>query len=197
LRADDGAGTTCRIDLLYSAPNIHVYFVTGQYEGPLYPQPVTGRGVAVLHTLSQPSTPRDPRMLGQMDVYVQLDNLGADLVTRTFAPWIGKTADNNFVESARFIGKLAQAAVDNPAGVQDLAYRLPHVHPAVRGQFAQLTAALAMNPIAAATALQAVPGAPAEPLPVNVASGAVPAGPIQLYHVGVVRPEPGRPRLRR
>jgi hypothetical protein len=190
LSADDGAGTTCRIDLLYSTPQMHVYYITGKYDGSMYPQVITGRGVAVLHTLAQPTGPLDPRTLGQMDVYVQLDNLGAELVTRTFAPWIGKTADTNFTESARFISKLAQAAVDNPAGVQDLAQRLPRVHPVVKGQFAQLTAALAVNPVAATAVLHAPQGA----MP---ASAMMAVAPTQIYHVGVVRPEIGRPRFRR
>ena len=33
LEARDGSGTTCRIDLVYGDPNVHIFVANGSYDG--------------------------------------------------------------------------------------------------------------------------------------------------------------------
>ncbi|MBW8885110.1 MAG: hypothetical protein JF612_10135 [Planctomycetia bacterium] len=78
----------------------------------------------------------------RLDLFLQIDNLAADVVTRTLSPWVGKVADANFHESCVFASKLSQTAEQNNPGVQRLAERLTKVEPAVREEFSKVAAAV-------------------------------------------------------
>jgi hypothetical protein len=74
-----------------------------------------------------------------MDVFLRFDNVGADLVARTISPFVVKTADYNFSESARFIEQLSIAAERNPDAVEELALQMNQLQPQVRSQFIEVT----------------------------------------------------------
>lgn len=135
LEADDHAGTECNIDLVYGNRTTHLFYATGQYDGPLTARPVTGKGVFVLHSEYVRAADGSIQVVGQLDCFLQLDNLGADLLARTLSGVIGRTADSNFAETARFIGQISQSSQRNPQGMLQLASRLPQVQPDVREQF--------------------------------------------------------------
>jgi hypothetical protein len=139
----DGAGTTSRCELLYGTPNVHVYYGTGKYVGNMAPREINGRCVSVLHSAFSTGPAGQPTVTVAMDIFLKLDNLGADLLTRTLAPLVGKTADYNFVESAKFIAQVQQVCENNPLAAQQLAQRLSKVEPGVRTQFAQIAAKIA------------------------------------------------------
>jgi hypothetical protein len=136
--ADDSVGTTCKCDLVYGNEQVHVYYGTGVYKGNMTPRQVTGRCVCVLHSTSTTAPDGSPMVTGLMDVFLKLDNLGADILTRTLAPFVGKTADYNFVESAKFISQISQVCENNPEGAETLASKLHKVQPEVRDEFARI-----------------------------------------------------------
>jgi len=135
LVARDGSGTTCTVDLVYGDRNTQIYVADGYYDGKLVASKLTGKGVFVLRTKSEIQGDGLDQIAGTMDCFVQLDNLGADLIVRTFGPLIGKTADSNFAETAKFIGQIGLTARQNPEGLQDLSNRLPQVDASVRQKF--------------------------------------------------------------
>lgn len=141
--ADDGVGTQCRCDLVFSNKQMHVYYGSGDYSGSMTPRRVKGRCVCILHTREQPSKHGPPVVIGTMDVFLKLDNFGADILTRTLAPFVGQTADHNFVETAKFVGQISQLCVSSPAAMQGLAMRLGNVDDSVRQEFAGLAARIA------------------------------------------------------
>lgn len=136
--ADDGVGTTCKCDLVFANDTVHVYYGTGAYKGNMAPRQITGRCVCVLYSNAALSTANRPTIRGSMDVFLKLDNLGADLLTRTLSPLVGKTADYNFVESARFLEQISLVCERNPTGAQILASKLTKVQPPVRDEFARI-----------------------------------------------------------
>lgn len=148
----DGAGTTCRCELLYGTSDVHVYYGTGTYSGSMAARAVDGRCVCVLHSSAAVNRAGRPTVTVGMDVFMKLDNFGADLLTRTLGPLVGKTADYNFVESAKFVAQLNELCVENPEAVQQLAMRLDRVDPAVRAKFAQVTGEIAEESSQAADA---------------------------------------------
>lgn len=139
----DGAGTNCRCELLYGTSNVHVYYGTGAYSGTMAARQIDGRCVCVLH--SSTSADRSGRSLitVSMDVFMKLDNFGADLLTRTLAPLVGKTADYNFIESAKFVSQLNELCEQNPMAAAQLAQRLNRVDPSVRARFSQVVSNIA------------------------------------------------------
>ncbi len=130
----DSAGTSCKLELIYGTPKIHVYYGTGRYDGPVLAQGITGRGVFVLHSDYAKSAIGRTTVSCNMDIFLQLDNLGVDLVARTIQPLMWSTAEQNFAESAKYVSQVSQAAEMNPEGMQDLIGRLPQVDQEVRTQ---------------------------------------------------------------
>ena len=83
-----------------------------------------------------------PMVRCQLDIFVRVENLGADLLTKTLRPIACKMADYNFSESTQFISQVSRAAANNGPAMRRLAQRLADVDPAVRQQFVQLTTAV-------------------------------------------------------
>jgi hypothetical protein len=141
-KANDGAGTTCDVELVYGTDHLHVLYCDGLYEGSLLKHKVTGRCVLALKSGHAQTADRRPYVANRLDLFVQIDNLAADVVARTLSPWVGKVADANFHESCIFASKLSDAAEKNSAGVQRLAEKLTKVEPPVRDEFSRVTAAV-------------------------------------------------------
>ncbi len=161
----DGAGTTCKCDLVYGTPEVHIYHGIGHYKGSMAPREITGKCVCVLHsTHTQPQSAGN-RVTGTMDVYLKLDNLGADLITRTLGPFVGKTADYNFVESAKFVSQISEVCERNPVAAQNLASRLSKIRPEVRQQFATIAANISATSTPSVDAHQFASTEPLRPKP--------------------------------
>lgn len=138
--ATDGAGTTSDIQLVYGNDEIHIFYGEGVYEGSLMKQPVHGRCVLVLRSTYGQNGDGKPQVANVLDLFLVIDNLGVDVLAKTFQPFFGKYADYNFVETVRFLGRMSATAERNPSGMQRLSKRLDKVAPEVREQFAQVSA---------------------------------------------------------
>lgn len=138
--ASDGAGTASKVELIYGDKETHVMLAEGTYEGALFKRLIHGRCVLVLRSGYSRSPANDTEVTHQLDIFVQLDNVGAELIAKTLHPLVGQTADHNFVEATRFLGQVSQAAATRPSGIQQLAGRLTKVDPEVRAQFAAVSA---------------------------------------------------------
>ncbi len=136
IQASDQAGTVCHVDLVYGDTEQHIFVVEGSYDGKMVPTPIRGKGVFVLHSAYAQNAEGDTTVSGTLDCFVQLESLGVDLIARTFSPIIGRSADSNFVQTARFISQVSQASSQNPAAMLDVANRIPQVEPPVRKAFA-------------------------------------------------------------
>ncbi len=141
--ADDGVGTACKCDLVFSNGNMHIYFGNGTYDGTMAPRKVTGRCVCILRTENHTVNVGSPNIVGTMDVFLKVDNFGADLLTRTIGPFVGKTADYNFVETAKFIAQISLVCQNNPSAAQALVGRLDRVDDATRREFGEIVTRIA------------------------------------------------------
>ncbi|MFK7737289.1 MAG: hypothetical protein AB8B50_14745 [Pirellulaceae bacterium] len=141
--ADDGVGTHCRCDLIYATDNLHIYFGEGDYDGSMTPRGVTGNCICVLRSQNTQNSAGETVVRGTMDVFLKLDNFGADILAKSVAPFVGKTADFNFVETAKFMSQISQVCVLSPLGAKTLASKLTNVQPAVQQEFARVIARVA------------------------------------------------------
>ncbi len=138
--ANDGAGTTGVGELIYGDKETHLVLGEGAYEGSVLKRKIHGRCLIVLKSGYALDAAAKTQVTHRLDMFVQLDNIGADLVAKTLQPLVGKSADHNFVETSRFLGQISQAAETRPTGMQQLAARLTKVDPPVRDRFATLSA---------------------------------------------------------
>ena len=148
-KLNDGAGTTSRVELVYGTPDIHIFYAEGFYDGPLVPRPL--RGTCVMVLASGRSEQREADYLtSRLDVFLQVEQLGVELLAKTLHPLIGSTVDKNYADTVRFVGQLSRASARNRAGIERLTARLAQVDPEVRRQLQKITARIVETDKAAA-----------------------------------------------
>lgn len=164
LEATDGSGTQCVVDLVYGDANQHIFVASGSYDGRLVAKPIRGHGVFVMQSSYAKSSSGGTTVTGSIDCFVKFDSIGADLVARTLSGLIGRSADNNFIETARFVSQVSQASERNPPAMLDLADRLPQVTAPKRSLFAQTITTVARRGIESREAAQASVKGAAKPI---------------------------------
>jgi hypothetical protein len=139
----EASGTVADAEILYSSGDTHLVYGEGVYHGPLFARAVRGRGLLLLKTAYSRDSEGRCYVTCRLDSFVSIEPMAIELLTKTIQPIVGRTSDNNFVQTVNFVGSLSRTIETNSRGVQRLAGRLEHVSPAVRSQFAGLAARLA------------------------------------------------------
>lgn len=150
-KGNDGAGTLCNVELAYGTGEMHLAYGDGYYEGPLFKRRINGRCVVMLRSEFRQGEDGREYVGNLLDIFLAIDNAGVDLVAKTLYPLVGKTADTNFAETAKFLSKVSQTAEANGAGMQKLATRLSACDAQIRDQFVQVSAAAQQKALARAT----------------------------------------------
>jgi hypothetical protein len=135
VEGNDGAGTTARIDLVYGTPSLQLYACEGMYEGPLFKRKTTGRSVMLLRNKYGYDRFQRPVVTNYMDVFLQVDNIGLEVITKGLHNTVGKTIDVNFIETTRFIGRISDSAERNGPGMRNLSEKLQECAAPVRDEF--------------------------------------------------------------
>ena len=138
VNAADGAGTRSRIELVYGTPKLHIFYGVGDYEGPLLKNRITGKCVMALKSDYYKGESGETLVQNRLDVFLTIDQRGIAMLAKTLHPLVGKAADHNFVETARFMGRLSKTAEENGRGVQQLAQQLDSVDAKTRKEFSDL-----------------------------------------------------------
>ncbi len=135
--ADDGAGTQSDVEFLYSAPGYHLVYSVGRYQGPLAPRPIRGGCLLQLHYAPVPQA-TVPTLLTRMEIFVRVDNLAVDLITRAFRNTVGKMADLNYTETVAFVGQMYRVAQRRPELLHQMTARMTGVARDDRERFVRL-----------------------------------------------------------
>jgi hypothetical protein len=139
LEGTDGVGTTSKVDLVYGTPELHLYYCEGNYEGPLFKRNLTGRSVLLLRTAYSFDRATRPICTNQLDVFLTIDNAGAELVAKTLQGTVGRTIDSNFIETTKFLTRISEAAERNGPGMENLAAKLNQCGDGVKRDFASIS----------------------------------------------------------
>jgi len=137
IASNDGAGTISSVELVYGTDNLHIFYGTGTYEGPILKRKLKGKCVLVLRCENQIGKDGKATQTSQLDVFLKIDNATAGLIAKTIQPLVGTTADHNFVESLKFIQRLDQTTQKNGPGVERMSKRLD-IQPSVQQKYAQV-----------------------------------------------------------
>lgn len=138
VRAADGKGTQCDVELIYGTPNLHVAYGVGTYEGPVFRRKITARCVCVIRTEYEQNDQQEVVVTNTLDVFLQFDGLAAELLGKTIQPLITNAADHNFAEAMNFIERVNEAAENNGPGVERLSKRMRKVDAQTRQKFAKV-----------------------------------------------------------
>ncbi len=142
-RVAEAVGTLANVEFLYRSDDTHVVYAQGVYEGPLFARSVKGSALIVLKSAYVRETNGRHYVTTRLDTFVRIDHGGAELLTKTLHPLMGRTADMNFIQSMAFLGSFSRTAEVNGRGVQRLALKLDHVRPENRIRLAELAAEIA------------------------------------------------------
>jgi len=138
-KVSDGEGTKGVVQLLYSSDDLHVIYSEGTYDGNLYPRTVRGKSLILLRSKYAPDQRGRMMITNSLDLFLSIDNIGVEILAKTFSPSVGKTADHNFAETAGFVGKVSQTAETNPAGLARLVGKMQRVDQDSRAEFVQVS----------------------------------------------------------
>ena len=137
LDTSDGMGTNSKVELVFGNNDTHLIYCDGMYEGPLFRKPMRGKCVLLLKTGYVQTEEERTHITSRLDVFVQVDNLAIDAITKTLHPLLGKSADTNFIESFRFLERISRTAETNGPGVERLAGRLEVQEP-IKDEFSRI-----------------------------------------------------------
>ncbi len=141
-RVADGQGTKGQMEYLYASGGVNVIYSEGTYDGPLYPRTVRGKCLILLRNSFRRQPSGRYTVHGQLDTFLSVDNLGVEVLAKTFQPLVGKAADHNFTETANFVANLSHTAETNEAGMLRLGRKLTDIDPQTRERFLELVSAV-------------------------------------------------------
>ncbi|MGD9632038.1 MAG: hypothetical protein AB7G28_15210 [Pirellulales bacterium] len=142
-RGNDGCGTTGNVSYFYTnwgpdAQNLVVVYAEGAYDGKPFIKPLRARSAMVLQSGAVRETNGRSYITVRVDSFVEIQQMGVELVARTVQPWINQTADRNFIETLGFVSTFSQTAEKNPQGMQRLAAKLRTVDAPTRDELVHL-----------------------------------------------------------
>ena len=143
LDASDGLGTTAKLEYLHSSRDLQIIYSEGRYEGPMFSKAVQGKCLCIMRSSYSREANGRHYVTSRLDTFIRLDNVGVELLAKTFQPIVGRAADYNFTETTRFVGSLSRTAEIHGEGVERLAVKLDHVTPERRNEFVTLSSAVA------------------------------------------------------
>ena len=134
---DDGAGTTCDIEVLHQDARQTVLFATGEYSGALAKKPLYGDCVLLLTSEYDHTAVGSTKISVRLDAFIHLHQFGVELIAKTLHPVLGRIADHNFTETIAFLGEVSRTSENNPEGMMRLADQTPNLSDDVRREFQQ------------------------------------------------------------
>jgi hypothetical protein len=155
-QATDGNGTQGTIQMLEcvcdeKAQNRAVVLASGTFQGSGVPGPIRANCIALIRSGSIRDHNGTAYITARTDIFIHLEQVGVELVARTFQPLLVRVADRNFEQTMDFVSSFSDAAAKNPRGVERLATRLDHVAPEIQGRIASIAYGLSQERASAVT----------------------------------------------
>jgi hypothetical protein len=135
LNASDGAVASGTVHVAYTDNDTQVVYCEGVYDGPMFPKPLRAQCVLLIKAGYVQETNGRYFVTTRCDSFIHLDNVGFELLAKTFQPMVNKSADQNFVETANFVAMVSRTSERKPTGMSKLGNRLQNVSPEVRAAF--------------------------------------------------------------
>lgn len=131
----DTEGSMTDIQFLYSSPELHLIYAVGTYVGGVFTKPVQGGCLILLRSGYARNPAGGYHVTSRMDAFFRVDHSGLEFMARTFHPLLAKSADTNFMETAKFFGELARVAESRPELLHAWSERMVTISPEDRRGF--------------------------------------------------------------
>jgi hypothetical protein len=143
--ANDGAGASGTVHVAYSDRDTQVYYCEGIYDGSLFPKPMRAQCALLIKATYSEQPNGGYLVTTRCDAFIHLDNVGIELLAKTFQPMVNKSADVNFIETASFVSMVSRTSEQKPQGMQKFANKLQNISPEVRTQFVDVAQKVAQR----------------------------------------------------
>lgn len=142
-RLADGSGTTGHLVVVEqscdeAAQNRIVMYATGRYEGKPFQRAVGAECVLLLRSGSVREADGREYVAARLDTFTRIDRASVELFAKAVHPLVGRTADQNFTDTLKFVGNLSYTAERRPDAIENLARKLDQVGPARKERFAKV-----------------------------------------------------------
>lgn len=141
----EAAGTTAAVEVLYRTNDLCIVYAKGEYRGPLIAKPYSGDVVLVLRSRFLRDDMNEPMVVCDLDAFVQINSLGADILAKLFFTSLAKTADSNFEVTVSFVGHVSKAAARNTDGLKGSAEEISSIRQEVYAEFCDVVDRTAMR----------------------------------------------------
>jgi hypothetical protein len=160
-------GTTAVVEVLHQTNDLSITYAKGEYRGPLMAKVYQGDVILVLRTNYARDDMNEPMIVCNLDVFVQFNSAGVDVLAKLFFAAFAKVMDGNFEVATSFISQVSRAAAHNTAALKDTAEEIPSIRQSILVEFCEVVDRAAMRysrrnqPVPLAIARQQTP--PASP----------------------------------
>jgi hypothetical protein len=129
------AGTAAHVEVLYRSNNLCIIYAKGEYRGPLLAKAYQGDVLLVLRTQFIRDETNEPMVVCDLDTWVQINSLGADVLAKLFFASLTKVVEGNFEVTVSFVGQVSKAAVRNAVALKSTAEEIPSIRQDVCVEF--------------------------------------------------------------
>ena len=138
-------GTAAAVEVLYRTDSLCIVYAKGEYRGPLLAKAYQGDILLVLRTHYKRDEMGEPMIVCDLDTFIQINSLGADMLVKLFFAQLAKVADSNFEVTIAFVGQVSRAAARTPNTVKDAAEEITSVRQEVCADFCDVVDRVAMR----------------------------------------------------
>ncbi|MDR1291107.1 MAG: hypothetical protein LBK06_07900 [Planctomycetaceae bacterium] len=128
-------GTVADVGTLYRSTNYCVVYAKGEYKSPITTRKIDGEALLFLQSRYARNSENEPIIVCKLDVFIKLDNLGADLLAKLFATSLGKIVDCNFEQTLGFVSHVSDTSAISANSVKRLTRSVKSVRAEVRNEF--------------------------------------------------------------
>lgn len=143
----DLKGSTSQVELIYGTQNTHVFFIEGNYKGPLLVKNIQAKTVVVIHSSFDVDDNNKPITKHSIDLFMNLDSGIGEIVEGVVVPLFMKVTEWNYDEISKFVGQVYEVALTKPDGMQRLITKLTRCQPTIRKRLSTVTTAIAESSV--------------------------------------------------
>jgi hypothetical protein len=141
----ESTGTSAAIEVLHRTANLCVVYAKGEYRGPFIAKAHQGDVILIMRTQNTRDEMNEPMVVCDLDVIIQINSLGAEVLAKLFFSTLGKVADSNFEVTISFVGQVSKAAFRNPYALKDTAEEITSIRKEVYEEFCEVIDRAAMR----------------------------------------------------
>ena len=138
-------GTVASVEVLYRTNDLCIVYARGEYRGPLLAKAYQGNVILVLRTQYTRDEMNEPMVVCDLDTFIQINNVGVDILAKLFFASLSKVADSNFEITVSFVSEVSRAASRTPNAVKETAEEIASVRLEVCAEFCDVVDMAAMR----------------------------------------------------